>query len=210
MGYVSTSDSGDLEVLLLQQSTAVSDAIGSVFNATSVGDKPINSKIDLIMRSIKSTTMGPKEKANLGERAKSLLNDSFNKSTIEVLLVRVIEIDTVRTRLLVANSLFADSSQSSRNLDDAEWNTKVTLHIFGKHRPPPDISDFDSIVMDAINLKPQELSNEYFRVEYAQYYISIPVSNQLPTLWPSVPTLRVLTFHTVLYEHISSYAEEGG
>jgi len=64
------------------------------------------------------------------------------------LLVEVIKIDTLRTRLLIENRLFSDPSQSRRNLGDGISDIRAKIVISGKKGTPPDISDFDSIVID--------------------------------------------------------------
>jgi len=163
MGDVSTSEIGHLKVLLLQHNTAVSEAIGSVYNAKSVGDKLVDSETQLVLKGVRSSTMGSTEKAYLEEAVKSFLNKNpkLGDIKVEILSVEVIKIDTLHTRLLIENSLFSDPSQSRRNLDDGISDIRATIVTSGKHRAPPDIgSDFDSIVKDWINLKPEDLIEE--------------------------------------------------
>jgi len=55
----------------------MSEAIESVFNAKSVGDKLVDSETQLVLKGVRSSTIGPTEKAKLEDVVKYFLNKNL-------------------------------------------------------------------------------------------------------------------------------------
>ena len=162
IGYLSTSDTGYIHILLLQQYKSLSDAVNRVFIAKYVGYEPTVARVRLILTGVKSSTMGLGESAYLEEVLKYFLNRNIILSSVKVLTVEVIKIAIQPSRLLMDNRQFIEYSCVSKNSSvttNRRYTVMLQIIIKGIYHPPPEIT-FETIVKDTINFKTAALKDE--------------------------------------------------